>query len=346
MSHITLAQQGLAAVEAREWDEAVAKLSRALQSSTNPAWLVARSKALVGLKRFPEALADADLAWHTAYERNKRPLLVDAHYRRAVAYFRMGQYANADCCCVYAMRLVKGSPALEKEDPKARWTDDNGFWTATVQEAMDEAKEDDFNRGREQGGMAQLNHTDGPRAQVSEWRLASTLRMQVLRAMESLPADDEARKVTVSLKPEQKTLANVTPPETDETTAAAASRANVNPPAAAKASPAPGHGPLRLQEFQSSTTMSVSIFSKGVDKGKLRVEFLPSAVHLDPVIGPNGQEQKFSLHLWGEIDPSASKYTVTPSKVELSLTKKTPGKWSQLQKAEGEDAAKEGGTRP
>ncbi|KAM4066575.1 SGS domain-containing protein [Hirsutella rhossiliensis] len=346
MAHITLAQQGLAAVEARRWDEAVAKLSQALQSSYNPAWLVARSKAFVSLKRFAEALDDADVAWHSAYERNKRPFLIEAHYRRAVAYYRMGQYANADCCCIYAMRLVKGSPALEQDDPKAKWTDENGFWTATMKDAVDEAKADEFNRGREAGRVSHAILMDGPRPQIAEWRLASTLRMHILRAMETLPADDEARKVTVSLKPEHKELVNTAPAagaETEETTTATATatQANDDPPAATKASPVPTDAQLRLQEFQSGTTMVVSVFSKGVDKEKLQVEFLPFAVHLDPVIWPNGEEKKFSLLLWGEIDPSASKYSVTPNKVELKLAKKTAGKWPQLQKAEDEDAAKE-----
>ncbi|UNI18562.1 Cochaperone protein [Purpureocillium takamizusanense] len=327
MSHITLARQGLDAVEAKQWDEAVTKLSKALQQSTNPAWLVGRSKALVGLKRFDEALDDANLAWHQAWERNKRPLLVDAQYRRAIAYYRLGQLANADCCCVYAMRLVKGSPAKEKEDPKLALMDERGRWKPTLADAMEEARTDDFNVGDGASGMALATKPKPTSSQSSEWRLASTLRMQILRALDSLPEDDPARVVTTSLVPEEKKLAVLASKETmtSEPTVAAQ-------PAAKPVVP---HGtPLRLQDFQSNTTMSVSIFSKGNDKEKLKVEFTPSAVRMDPVVYPGGEEKEFVLELWGEIDAAASKYTVTANKVELTLAKKTPGKWAKLQKDE------------
>lgn len=338
MSHITQAELGLAAAEARKWDEAVDKLSVALKVSPNPAWLVARSKALIGLRRFQEALDDANLAWHTAFDRNKRPLLVEAHYRRAVAYLRLGQYANADACCVYSMRLIKGFPAVEKEDPAKKFTDENGFYTATLEDAKDEAQNDEINKSK--GDMSKALDQNGP-AQAKEWRTASTLRMQILFPMEKLPKDDPARKLTIGLKPEQKDLADLgaaKKPEAPKPTTA---------PAQAPAKPVvPSDAPLRLQEFQSPATMSVSIFSKGVNKEKLQVQYLPFAVVLDSVIYPNGDEKSFRLDLWGEIDTEASKHTVTPNKVELNLKKKTPGKWPQLKGEAKEeptdaDAAKE-----
>ncbi|KAM0561585.1 hypothetical protein ACHAPJ_002753 [Fusarium lateritium] len=331
MSHITLAQQGLAAAEARNWDEAITKLSAALKTSQNPLWLIARSKALINHKRFQEALDDANLAWHTAYERNKRPLLIDAHYRRAVAYYRLGQFANADACCVYAMRLVKGFPAVEKEDPAKLKTDNNGFYKVTLGDAQEEAATDEINKKKT--NELQLGN-DGP-ANAREWRIASTLRMQILYAMDRLPEDDPARKLTATLKPELKELSDLgaekKPEPSKEPAAASTTQAAAKPVV-------PADTPLRLGEFQNDTNMSVSIFSKGVNKEKLQVQFKPYSVHLDSVIWPNGDEKPFTLDLWGEIDTEASTYRVTPNKVELSLKKKTPGKWKQL-KGEGTDAA-------
>ncbi|KAJ4256727.1 Cochaperone protein [Fusarium torreyae] len=331
MSHITLAQQGLAAAQARNWDEAITKLSTALKTSQNPLWLIARSKALINDKRFQEALDDANLAWHTAYERNKRPLLIDAHYRRAVAYYRLGQYANADACCVYAMRLVKGFPAVEKEDPAQLKTDSNGFYKVTLSDAQEEAATDEINKKKT--NELQLGN-DGP-ANAKEWRIASTLRMQILYAMDRLPEDDPARKLTTTLKPELKELSDLgaekKPEPSKEPTSASTTQAAAKPIV-------PADTPLRLGEFQNDTNMSVSIFSKGVNKEKLQVQFKPYSAHLDSVIWPNGDEKPFTLDLWGEIDTEASTYRVTPNKVELSLKKKTPGKWKQL-KGEGTDAA-------
>lgn len=319
MAHISTAQAGLAAVEAKKWDEALPLLSKALQTSPNPAWLIARSKALVGKNRYQEALDDANLAWHTAYERNKRPLLSEANYRRAVAHFRLGQYANADACCVYAIRLIKGFPAVEKEDPAKALTDADGFYTVTSEsvqrEAREEAKQETAKSAER--GTNMLDGLDlGPKNK--EARAASSLRFMILAAMDRLEKDNPARKLTTSARPEQKDLADLKLQDTKPAEAPVAKPiipADIQP---------------RLQDFQSDVTMSVSIFSKGVSKENLHVEFKPFSVHLDAIIYPNGDTRPFDLELWGEIDPSASKHTVTPNKVELSLRKKTPGKWKQL----------------
>ncbi|OAA41747.1 SGT1 and CS domain containing protein [Metarhizium rileyi] len=318
MSHITLANQGLAAAEARKWDEAIAKLSKALQTSANPAWLLARSKAHIGVSRYEEALDDANLAFHTAYERNKREFMIDAHYRRAVAYFRLGQYANADCCAIYAMRLVKGHAALDKDDILTANSDQDGFWKPTVVDATTEAREDPFNNTNHEGAMS------AQPAHVGNWRRASTLRIQALTAMEKLPADDEARKATAPLKPQHKELS--TPKAVDTTDYAKATEVP------AQKNRIPGDNTLRLQDFQTNTVMSVSIFSKGVNKEKLLVEFTPESVRLSPIIYPNGKEEEFLLETYAEIDPSSSGYTVTPSKIELRLVKKVAGKWPQSTK--------------
>lgn len=319
MSHITQANQGLAAAEAQNWDEAITKLSKALQSSTNPAWLLARSKALVNVKRYEEALDDANLAFHKAYERNKRDLMIDAHYRRAVAYFRLGQYANADCCAIYAMRLVKGHAALEKEDVRAANSDHDGFWKPTAADAMAEAREDPFNQTKPEGAMS------AQPAHVGDWRRASTLRIQALAAIKKLPADDEGRQATAPLVPERKELAAL---KADDKDMEGTTKNDV----AAQKPAIPSDAPLRLQDFQTNTAMSVSIFSKGVDKEKLQVKFLPESVHLNPLVYPNGDEKEFLLETFAEIEPSSSGYIVTPSKVELRLVKKLPGKWSQVTK--------------
>ncbi|CAH0040753.1 unnamed protein product [Clonostachys solani] len=331
MSHITLAQQGIAAVENKAWDEAITKLSTALEQSTNPGWLIGRSKALVAVSRFREALEDADLAWHSAYQRNKRDLMIEAHYRRAVAYFRLGEFANADCCCVYSMRLAKGKSAVEKEDPVKDLKDGSGRWTVTAQQVKDEISKDELNQSSS-GSLAEATKAAGE--SVKQWRRASTFRIQAISRLEKLPEDDPARIATAALQPPKKDLAKLGGIEKKKADSKAAG-SSVAAPAVAKPQ-VPTNTPVRLQDFQNDSTMSVTIFSKGVNKEKLEVEFLPKSVRLDPIIYPSGDEKAFKLNLWGEIDTAASKYTVTPSKVELSLKKKSPGKWPQL-KGEGSD---------
>lgn len=329
MSHITLAQQGITAVDNRQWDEAITKLSAALQTSQNPYWLIARSKALLGAKRFEEALEDADLAWHNAYQRNKRDALAEAQYRRAVAYFRLKQYANADACCIYSMRVIKGNPAVEKQDPTDEFVE-NGFWKQTLDDAKEQSQNEEA-QGRAEDGLAAAMSLGASKVS-KEWRMASVMRVQVLTAMEKLPADDPARKKSVSLKPPQKKLASLSSEDTSDATkekapTTSASNATVSAtPTAVK----PADAPMRLQDFQNDTTMSVSVFSKGNKKEDLKVDILPRSITLDPIIHPNGEAKAFYIDLWGEIDAEGSKYTVTPSKVELSLKKAVPGKWAQL----------------
>ncbi|CAH0019750.1 unnamed protein product [Clonostachys rhizophaga] len=333
MSHITLAQQGMAAVENRAWDEAITKLSVALEQSANPGWLIGRSKALVAVSRFREALEDADLAWHSAFQRNKRDLMIEAHYRRAVAYFRLGEFANADCCCVYSMRLAKGKSAVEKEDPVKDLKDEEGRWAVTAQQVKDEIATDEFNQQSNSGSLVEATQAAGE--SVKQWRRASTFRLQAISRLQKLPEDDPARIATATLQPPKKALAKLGGDDKKKAASKAAGSSAATAPAVAKPQ-VPADTPVRLQDFQNDSTMSVTIFSKGVNKEKLQVEFLQKSVRLDPIIYPSGDEKAFKLSLWGEIDTAASKYTVTPSKVELSLKKKSPGKWPQL-KGEGND---------
>ncbi|KAL7801906.1 oxidosqualene:lanosterol cyclase [Trichoderma afarasin] len=339
MSYVTMAQQGLAAVDASNWEEALNKLSFALKESLSPVWLIARSKALAGLKRPQEALDDADLAWHMAIERNKRELMATAQYRRGVAFFQLKQYANADYCFMHCMRIIKGGPAVPKEDPGLELVDEKGFWTVTAAEALTAARYDDI--GKKDStlqGENPLAAAAANRPHFKEWRMASNMRIQALSAMEKLPTEDNARKLTTTMVPEKKGLADhqssKVGAETAKVEAAKAQTAKsvevTKADVKAETPAVPKDTPLRLQDFQSNTQMSVSIFSKGVNKEKLLVQFLESSVRLDPVVYPNGDEREFELDLWGEIIPAKSHYTVTPNKVELSLAKKTPGKWTTL----------------
>ncbi|KAH7318272.1 SGS domain-containing protein [Stachybotrys elegans] len=327
MSHISAAWRGMRAVEEKKYEEAIKDLSTALKESASPLWLLARSRAFIGVGRFQEALDDADLAWHKAYQRNQRPGMTEAHYRRAVAHYRLGHLADADCCCLYSMRIVKGHPALEKQDPAEQFVDEQGRWTVTMEAVMEEAKAESVNKAQAYG-MA-LGGGDQNTPQVQEWRKASTLRLQILNSMKKLAEDDPNRKPTVRQKPAEKALSNPVVENKQE-------KKEAKP---AGASAAPADAPLRLQEFQSTSNMSVSIFSKGNNKEKLQVEFLPFAVRMQNIVYPAGHEADFELDLWGEIEPAASTYTVTPNKVELNLKKKSPGKWAALL-GEGKAATK------
>lgn len=343
MSHITLAQSGMDDVEKRNFQDAIPKLTTALQTSLNPSWLVHRSRALVGTNRYEEALADAELAWHAANARNKRELFAEANYRRGVAYLRLGQYGNAVVCCDYAIRLLKGgTPVVAKEDLNAGSVDENGFCTvtpaqATEQAALDE-KRNELNdaEAKSQPGAANPAFTHSKKLQ--DQRMATQIKRHAVSKMAKLPSDDPARKVTVTQKPEQRPLSSLgqgkeneppkpTPSAVQQpSTAAGASTSTVVSPPAEGLRKDP-----RVDDYQDSTTITIAIFSKNVDKARLKVDFQPNDIRLDPIKFPNGEEDSFKMYLWGEIEPEGSKFTVTPSKIELKLKKKTLGKWAAVQ---------------
>ncbi|KAG6080237.1 hypothetical protein E4U15_003399 [Claviceps sp. LM218 group G6] len=363
MSHITQAERGLKALDERKWEDALNALSKALLGSTNPAWLLARSRALISLQRYEEALEDANLAFHAAYDRNRRDLLIESQYRRGVAYFRMGQYANGDCCCVYAMRLCKGHPVIEKEDPKLAHVDEEGFWTATRENARLEATEDPYNKhepSKSDGeGLPAVRDELPSHVHVSEWRQASTMRQQCLNAMEKLPAGAEARKVTVSVKPERKDVVDLTTDKGGDEEASDEEASDEEAgdeeagdgkagdgEAGKEAQGVPAAQPpkaLVVQDYQTNDAITVSIFSKGVNKAVLDVEFLPDRVRINPLVYPDGEQKEWTLELYSQIDPSASSFKVSPVKVELRLAKVvTGGKWPRLSKeASVNDGAEE-----
>lgn len=328
MSYLKQAEAGLADVTNRKWDSALDNLTKALQQSTNPAWLIARSKALVGLGRFEDSLEDANLAFHAACERNKRELIIEAHYRRAVAYNRLGQLANADCCATWSMGLIKGAKA--SEDTSKGLVDENGFWTATAAEAHKQARDDEFNQSPEQpSGLEAAVRI----AKVQQWRMASHLRISALTKMDELPADDPARNLTAPHNPPKKQLAKLEqePKKTDGKVAQAPTPATTAAPAASKTPAAPVAQRPRIEHFQSNQKITVSIFSKGNKKEDVNVMFKPNSVTLDPIFYPNKEQKEFSFNTFGQIEPGECTYTVTANKIELGLKKTVPGTWGKVE---------------
>ena len=97
---------------------------------------------------------------------------------------------------------------------------------------------------------------------------------------------------------------------------------------------------IRTEFFQSPTTVTISIFAKGVPKDRteiiieernLEVRFPTSEIDIyDYTLSP----------LFQKINPSKSSYRVTPHKIEIILAKGVPGvKWAALEGDESVEAA-------
>ncbi|KAL0943490.1 SGT1-like protein A [Colletotrichum truncatum] len=323
MSEYTAASAGIAAVDAKNWDEAVTKLTQALKTTRSPKWLIARSKAYIGKQDYARALRDAELAYAAAASRGNRDLIREAQHRRAVAYFRLGQYANADACATWVQRMVEGK---NTSDPAFRnpVVDEKGFATATRQQLTEEMKAAEAERNAKSGGAGGMS-AEG-RAPAA-WNSACALRLQILGQLDKVPADDERRKVTVKFTPnvslddfdagEEQSVEKKE--EKEELKAAAAESIR---------KPAP-QTDVRVDFFQSNTTMSVSVFAKGVPKDEFKVEYGEQELRMSHI---PGHEPWFTIPLWGQIDATGSKHTVTANKVEFQLKKAQAVKWPTLRR--------------
>ncbi|KAL1840459.1 hypothetical protein VTJ49DRAFT_456 [Mycothermus thermophilus] len=331
MSATTLAHKGMEAVQNKDWAAAIPLLDKALESSSSPAWLLARCQAHQQLKNYEAALHDAELAYHVAAERGSgtsRKQMIEAQYRRAVIYFRLGQYANADCCAKWSMLLAEGRPAGEKDGVELN-VDQDGNYTVTYEQAVADkvGQPGASNQGPTMDsimGIASQGQSSGGNPKTGfevDWNRAYSWRGQALGALKGLPKDHPGWKVTVTKvpkKPEKTTIKKAEPkPATIE---------EKTEKAAPKNEPAPGSVPdeqmkLRVDFYQTTQNVTISLFAKDV-----QISPLPRAAA--PYVKPGDREATSTLILGGEIDPSRSRWSVTPRKVELVLQKATPGaKW-------------------
>jgi len=341
----THGQRGVEALKARNYAEALTHLDRAIEESQSPTWLLARSQANQQLGNLPEALRDAELAYHAAAERgsgNSRKQLTDAQYRRAVVLLKMGRYADADCCAKWSQLLCEGRPARE-EDGVERQVDGEGFYTVTLAQVKADTAGQPTS-GDDVAARA-MKSTEASR----DWNRAYVWRCQALGKLEGLPRDDPGRKVTVTKHPLRPTLEQKKKTKQEDVKKAAdkapeapvASAEKEQPKAPVKPMPEPGSVPdeklkARADFYQTSQTVSISFFVKGVNKEELKADFHDNNVVLHPLpreaapyVKPGDREAYSTLHLGGNIIPDSSRCTVTPRKIELVLQKAEQGvKWA------------------
>ncbi|OLN86870.1 SGT1-like protein A [Colletotrichum chlorophyti] len=311
MSEYTAGQAGITAVENKNWEEAITKLSQALKSTKSPKWLIARSKAYIGTKDFTRALRDAELAHAAAAQRGNRALVLDAQYRRAVAHFRLGQLADADACATWAQRMCEGRSMSDPSWREAQ-TDERGFATATRKALTDE--------------ITAVRQTEDPAHSKygAMWNSVCALRLQILGGLEKLAEDDEKRKVSVKFAPD--VSLDAADEEDDERLTKEEVKAAV---AEATKKPEPVQKDVRVDFFQSNATMSVTVFAKNVPKDEFKVEYGSQEIRMTHI---PGHEPEYTILLWGQIDPAGSKHTVTANKIEFQLKKLDAGKWPTLRR--------------
>jgi len=287
MSATTFGHKGVEAVQNKDYAAAIPLLDKALDSSTSPAWLLARAQAHQQLKNYNEALHDAELAYHSAAERgsgNSRKQMIEAQYRRSVLYQKLGRFADADCCAKWSMLLAEGRPARE-DDGVEKKVDDNGNYTVSYEDGIADNKgqpglsTDGSNMDKISGLMGGGPGGSAKTGFESEWKRAYAWRSQVLGFLKNLPEDHPGRKINVTkipVKPQKKVE------KKPEPAPATANNSGNAKPAEAKA-PAPGSVPdeqlkLRVDFYQSNQNVTVTLFVKDAKKEDLAVKFSKNQV--------------------------------------------------------------------
>ncbi|KAK3328203.1 SGS domain-containing protein [Cercophora scortea] len=342
MSSTTFGQKGVEAVHNKDYAAAVPLFDKALESSDSPAWLLARAQAQQQLKNYDAALRDAELAYHVAADRGSgtsRKLMIDAQYRRATIYFKLGRYADSDCCAKWSMNLAEGRPARENDGVEKN-VDKDGKYTLTYEDAVADKKSQPGQNGTGGGAAALASATTAKTGFENEWNRAYAWRSQALGMMKGLPEDHPGRKVSVTkipARPVKQKAEPVVDASDDEQPASAPAGKTTKAD-----SPAPGSVPdeklkLRVDFYQTNQAVTVSIFVKDVKKDDLRVEFSENQVQIAPLsreaapyVKPGDRESSSTFVLGGGIVPSGSRWSATPRKIELVLQKAIPGvKWGK-----------------
>lgn len=292
MSSSTLAEEGKTALDAKKYDEAIEKLSKAIKLSESPTWLVDRAIAYTKTGQFDKALRDTEYAFFRAHNRaneKSRKEMINAQHRRSVVLYRQKRYADADACAVWAQQLAQGA-AVGSADTTSQYIDERGFYHVTKaqldaekppqEEKKNQPGEGNSNDalGRVSAMMASSTSSDTNDLLKKVW----TWRNSLVRFLEALPADDPARKVTVKFMPEKPSLEDETEEvkkeEHDpEIEAAKAALAQEKP----ALKPEVNNGPFRSQTYQTDDRITVTLFMKFANKEateKVSIEIQPNMV--------------------------------------------------------------------
>ncbi|KAJ5099560.1 hypothetical protein N7532_006561 [Penicillium argentinense] len=303
----------------QHYTRALTQLPRAVNYYLQRSIAHSRVKPADGGPKSNAALRDAEIALALAVQRGRREMILAAQMRRGIALFQLEQYGDAN----FIFELVE-SKAADERAPK----DQNTLATAM-------------------GGGSKKNGYD---AEAPIWLMKVRRKLGELaegdqRAVVSvaeyprdthIPTEEELVAELNGLGIEKSTpAANVSKKRDSLPTSSAASAPSKSTSETTAEKPAIGPAPsdkIRHEWYQSRDSVVVTLYIKGVPKESVQTELQEQSVSLQFPL-PSGSEYDFSLDpLYGPIDPTTSKASVMSTKIEVVLTKRTPGqKWGALE---------------
>ena len=126
--------------------------------------------------------------------------MLDAQYRRAVALHRLGKFADADACLAWVM-AVCGGARLADAEKMVGGVDAEGRYTVTKADVERMLRE---KRAEQEAGMSAEEMLAGATQQQtggSVWKMAGSLRLSVLQAMQASAEDHPGRKLSAPVVP-------------------------------------------------------------------------------------------------------------------------------------------------
>jgi suppressor of G2 allele of SKP1 len=309
-----LSKAGAAALAAGDASTAVTKFTKALlEHPTSPDYLSQRSAAFTRLKppRHDLALKDAELAVLCGRKRASRRHIQAAQLRRVIALYHNERYAEAK----YVL------------DTMERWFSKEGDKDQQVKEAMNKAGEKKgvmeakiwrakVERKLAESGQQEVTEGEYPEGDINEKALVEMYKSQLGKDgqfyAEWKPGQDNTQKEEIR---QSSTTSNDALPT--QTTA---------PPAAK----------IRHEWFQNPTSITLTIYAKGVSKDRAQLDIQDDSVHVS-FPHPADPNSTFSLDfdpLHALIDANQSTAKVMSTKIELILKKAVSSKWPSLEGSE------------
>lgn len=148
--------------------------------------------------------------------------------------------------------------------------------------------------------------------------------MKVAKKLQDIPEGDEKRRVTV------KDIPDVEVPSASQTTTVKKTEAPAAAPKPVVPTPA---NKIKDDWYQSNDTVTVNILAKGAPKDNVTVDFDKDSLSVSFPVEGSSADYNFNIDpLYAPIDPTQSKFRVTPNKVEITLKKASQGvKWHKLE---------------
>ncbi|KAJ6261565.1 hypothetical protein Dda_4235 [Drechslerella dactyloides] len=305
-----LAAKGAAALSAQDYPAAISLYTQAIAGiPTSVDYYTKRSTAHQRAGDHAAALNDAEIAVVLAHRKGHREQLSAAQLRRGISLLLLERYGDAGVCFGWAEKYNEKEKTLP-------------FWQKKLEMELAKIDEEDVRR--------EVTVKEVPDAEVPRSSAKSAPKPQPAQAtsgdsgrVEELPDDyEEPSEDTGKGKGkavEEAAKADAPPPP---------------PPAAPQGVTTPADK-IRHEWYQTSTSVSVSLFVKGVPKDEATVELEDRSLSITFPL-PTGSDFSFTLDpLAHPINPSASTYKILGTKVEFVLQKAEPGrKWAALESTE------------